>query len=107
MSKTKIYLSKNSDYLNKLDLDIRFPEAGLHPVEVSRIVVGLQGKSFCTHSQAIVNKFGCFVSCGMLRPADVEIYLIEKDQSISQHSFDKEGYLGDSWPVGYFEWQLS
>lgn len=100
--KTIIYLSEYSEQLKTLNLDIYFPEAGLHPREVVKLIPELIGKSFCTHSEVIVNQFGHLIADKVINPVDVEIRLISDNREITSYNYDEAGYLID-WVIGFFE----
>lgn len=99
--KTIIYLSECSDQLKKLKLDRYFPETELHPKEVVKIIPELIGKSFCTHSQVIVNQIGHLIADRLINFDDVEVYIVLHDGTEVRYEFDKEGYL-INWDVGFF-----
>lgn len=102
MNKTIIYLSEDTAQLEALDLDVYFPEAKLHPREAVKQVPDLTGKSFCTHSEAIINKFGYLIAEKILDCDNVEIrHICKINGAITSYSFDKEGYLID-WTIGFF-----
>jgi predicted ATPase len=101
--KTIIYLSEDSDQLTSLQLYAYFPEATLHPRKAVKLIPELIGKSFCTHSEAIVNQFGYLIANGTVKSEDVEIRLVsEEDGTVTICSYDDEGYLID-WPLGFFD----
>nr|WFD61378.1 MAG: hypothetical protein [uncultured cyanophage] len=105
MNKTKIYLSRDTAVLKELKLDAYFPETELHPSEAAKLVPSLLGKSFCTHSEAIVSKIGHMIAEREIADhTEIEVYIISEDRSIHRSSYDKDGYLVN-WYLGYFEWQ--
>lgn len=100
--KTTIYLSQNSSQLRKLQIDSYFPEAELHPREVIKSIPELIGKSFCTHSEVIVNQFGHMIGDKLIDSKNVEIRLMTEDGDIKVFNYDDEGYIID-WQIGFFE----
>lgn len=110
MNKTTIYLSKDTPQLKSLDLDIYFPETELHPVYIPQLVPSLLGKSFCTHSEHIINYIGHLIAEGVINNADVVIHLISQDYegewNTKEVMYDSDGYLTDSWELGFFEWEF-
>jgi len=101
MNKTIVYLSQDTDKLKALELDVYFPESELHPREAVKLIPDLIGKSFCTHSQAIVNEFGHLIANGV-ESMDIEIRLIAEDGKIAKYKYDHNGYLMN-WELGFFE----
>ena len=100
--KTIIYLSEDSEQLTSLQLYAYFPEATLHPRKAVKLIPEMIGKSFCTHSEAIVNQFGHLIANGTVKSEDVEIRLISENGSVTNYSYDNEGYLID-WVLGFFD----
>lgn len=59
-----------------------------------------------THSDHFVNRLGLLVSQGVINAEDVQVIVVSEDEwgssTAASVSFDKEGVLGDNWPVGFF-----
>jgi predicted ATPase len=109
MSKTIIWLSENSLVLKSLNLDFYFPEANYHPKEIIKIIPCLLGKSFCTHSEVIINYLGFMIDQGKVDPTTIELNIIEKDWQTDEwvtkkSTYNKEGYLVN-WQLGFFDFE--
>jgi hypothetical protein len=108
--KTKIYLSKIDLLLHNAiyQLDYYYPEYQRHPSEYWDFALNkLIGKSFCTHHEAFVNIFGEFIYNELL-PEDVELHLLqlndwgEVEEKIVNYTED--GFVGEGWKPGFFNW---
>ena len=106
MSKTTIYLSEDTAILKKLALDVYFPETELHPREVIKLVPSLLGKSFCTHSETIINYLGYMIDNGKVAHDSIEINILSywklDEWEIKKVKYDKQGYLVN-WQLGFFD----
>lgn len=111
-TKTIIYLSTNTGMLESLDLDFYFPETKLHPREAVKLVPSLLGKSFCTHSEAILNQIGHLIEAKEVDCLSVEVRVIswvdypaEEWQTLVS-TFNERGYL-IHWQFDFFEWSFN
>lgn len=97
MNKTTIYLSEDTTILKRLALDIYFPETELHPREVIKLVPSLLGKSFCTHSETIINYLGYMIDNGKVAHDSIEINILSywklDEWEVEKVKYDKQGYL--------------
>lgn len=118
MSKTVIYAlthSSNVEEVKKLEPNIIvLPEAGLGPYEQRELIHKLIGKTFCTFSQILVNQVGNLIYKGVYNHNNFDIwtaycFIDSKDvskcefRSWDRAKYNKEGYLCDGWPCGYFD----
>ncbi|SOU04323.1 hypothetical protein LMG19146_03522 [Xanthomonas arboricola pv. fragariae] len=58
-----------------------------------------------THSEHIINRLGALVADGSLNREDVQILLFDCGDSgtkITPVTFDEDGVLSESWPLGFF-----
>lgn len=105
MNKTTIYLSEYTNILKQLTLDVYFPETELHPRQVAKLVPSLLGKSFCTHSETIINKLGHLIAEGKIDYTSIEIKILSyfklDTYDVKEVRFDAEGYLLN-WSLGFF-----
>ena len=109
MSKTTIYLSEDTAILKKLALDVYFPETELHTREIVKLVPALIGKSFCTHSEVIINYIGQMIDDGNVAHDSIEINIIEPwktdEWQVRKVTYDEQGYLVN-WQLGFFDIEI-
>jgi predicted ATPase len=97
---------------------IEQPELHLHPAYQANLadlfvsaVHGTGGASGATvlletHSEVMIGRLGELVAAGRIRPDDVAIHFVEKDEEsgLSQvrlGEFSTDGVI-ENWPVGFF-----
>ena len=106
MSKTTIYLSEDTAILKRLALDVYFPETELHPREVIKLVPSLLGKSFCTHSETIINYLGYLINNNKVAYDSIEINILSywklNEWEVREIKYDKQGYLVN-WNLDLFD----
>lgn len=101
MNQTTIYLSEDTSRLEALSLDVYFPETKLHPKEIIKKVPELIGKTFCTHSEVILNYLGYMISIGLVSHLDIKVIILYPDEILTME-YDSEGYLVN-WNF-FLEW---
>lgn len=108
MNKTTIYLSEDTAILKRLALDVYFPETELHPREIIKLVPSLLGKSFCTHSEIIINYLGFMIDQDKVDCNSIEINILSywklDEWVIKKSTYNKGGYLVN-WSLGFFDWE--
>lgn len=58
-----------------------------------------------THSDHFVNRIGSLVASGKLKSDDIQVLVVEEQggiSSVTHVNFDSQGFLGSSWPLGFF-----
>lgn len=116
--KHTIYLSRNSDLLNKVffsipvNLRTRFPENSLHPAEFVKIIPNLlqfeSSTYIFTNSDVLVGHIGEMIDKGKANPEDFEIVILSYNEDNTNTKsekktikYDEKGYL-INFPYGFF-----